>query len=453
MTASVERRPIDIKISPHGRSLHRLKILIWLYLFLLIFEGAARKWIPPLSMPFLVIRDPIALLIWVSAARLRIGNQRAWAYFYVFAWIITTLGLLQIIGDSISPLIVLYGWRSYVLHVPVIIVCAGLLDAEDLRKIGKWVLLLSLPMTLLMVTQYLAPADSFLNRGTSDAGGQIAGALGHIRPAGTFSFITGPIGFFPLAAAVSIWGLTQKGLFPRWLVLSSAVAIVIAIPVSISRTIAIMVGGIIVTALIGAVIRFGIAFRPARLPQIALTTLVGLIVLIGVAQVPLVQDATNTFLARWTQAQVGTGDNSDLEARAFSIFTDALSPFTEVSALGTGIGSGSTVAAALNGQNLASFEYGEGSLQREVYELGSWLGLLFVAMRMMLAAALVVLSFKALRNGSLLPWYLMLPAALSLMQGSLDQTTSQGFVVVSIGLSLAALKVSRESGIVTENEY
>src|SRR5688572_42390 len=35
---------------------------VWLYFFLLIFEGGLRKWfLPGLSTPLLIIRDPIAL--------------------------------------------------------------------------------------------------------------------------------------------------------------------------------------------------------------------------------------------------------------------------------------------------------------------------------------------------------------------------------------------------------
>jgi hypothetical protein len=425
------------------RSLHRLKVLIWIYLLLLIFEGAVRKWIPPLSTPFLLIRDPVALLIWFSGARLRLGDQRAWGCFYIFAWIVTTLGLLQIIGDSISPLIILYGWRSYVLHIPVIIVLAGVLDMEDLRKIGKWVLLISIPMTLLMCAQYLSPPESFLNRGASGVGGQISGALGHIRPAGTFSFISGPISFVPLVAAFCLWGMTDKRLFPKWLVYSAAIATVAVVPVSISRTIAIDVGAIIATTVIGVIVRSGVALKPERLPQIALSIMFILVALIGVAQIPLVQDATNTFTTRWTQAQQGTGNNSVIEERGLSLFTEAFAPVTQVSALGTGIGSGSAVAAALTGGS--EFEYGENALAREVFELGSWLGPLFLLMRFGLAAFFVVAAFRALYRGMMLPWLLIVPTTVTLALGSLDQATVQGFFMVLIGISIAALRVTKVS--------
>ena len=40
----------------------RIKTLIWIYFWLLIFEGALRKWfLPSLSSPLLLVRDPVAL--------------------------------------------------------------------------------------------------------------------------------------------------------------------------------------------------------------------------------------------------------------------------------------------------------------------------------------------------------------------------------------------------------
>ena len=45
-----------------------IKALIWLYVVLLIFEGALRKWVlPSLSDPLLIIRDPVAIGIYLMA--------------------------------------------------------------------------------------------------------------------------------------------------------------------------------------------------------------------------------------------------------------------------------------------------------------------------------------------------------------------------------------------------
>ena len=53
--------------------LKNIKRLIWLYFFLLIFEGTLRKWVlPQFSDVLLVIRDPVALVIYYLALRARI---------------------------------------------------------------------------------------------------------------------------------------------------------------------------------------------------------------------------------------------------------------------------------------------------------------------------------------------------------------------------------------------
>jgi hypothetical protein len=417
-----------------------LRKAIWIYIFLLIFEGAVRKWVPGLGATFLLIRDPIALFIWIVGIRRRVGSPQVWLIFHCFAFLITILGSVQIISSQVNPIVILYGWRSYVLHIPVVIVMASLLNERDLRAIGRWFLLMAIPMTLLMMAQYHAPPDSFLNRGSTEGGGQITGALGHIRPAGTFSFITGPISFYPLVAALCFWGLMRKSLFPKWIVIMAAIATTIAIPISVSRTIAITIAAMSATAAIGFAIRSRGFFKADRLPRLFLNSILGLLILIAISRLSFFQDAVATFATRWTQAQGSAGDNSELEARSVSLFTEALVPVDNTSLTGTGIGSGSSVAAALNGRSLNSFVYGESASQREVYELGSLLGPLFVIMRILCTVFLVVYSFKSLSRGALLSWLLIIPAAMTLALGGLDVATSQGFTMVLLGLCLASLR-------------
>ena len=49
------------------------KVGVWLYFFLIIFEGALRKWfLPSLSTPLLIIRDPIAFWVVITALNKKI---------------------------------------------------------------------------------------------------------------------------------------------------------------------------------------------------------------------------------------------------------------------------------------------------------------------------------------------------------------------------------------------
>src|ERR1044072_8882223 len=70
---STENLPKSFDRSGTIRNIRRL---IWLYLWLLIFEGSFRKWIlPEFSAPLLLIRDPVVLVIYFLAFRARVFPQ------------------------------------------------------------------------------------------------------------------------------------------------------------------------------------------------------------------------------------------------------------------------------------------------------------------------------------------------------------------------------------------
>src|SRR5882724_6767303 len=77
-----------------------LRRLIWIYFWLLVFEGALRKWIvPSLSAPLLVVRDPVAILIYLQAMRCRrfpLNGLVLGGFFLVVGFIL--LALAQIIA-------------------------------------------------------------------------------------------------------------------------------------------------------------------------------------------------------------------------------------------------------------------------------------------------------------------------------------------------------------------
>jgi hypothetical protein len=441
MTMSTGSLNIADRSSHEPRAVHRIKSLIWIYFWLLIFEGSVRKWIPPLSTPFLLVRDPVAVVIWFQALRFNLLDKRYWGLFYLFAFGLTLLGLLQVLAVSLPLPVFLYGWRSYILHVPVFIVAANILNVDDLKKIGRWLLLLSLPMTLLMFAQYNAPSVGWLNRGAYEGGTQIGSALGHVRPAGTFSFITGAASFEQLTAAFVLLGLTKRGLYPRWLVISAALALVAVLPISGSRTLVIGVGAVVAAAFFGTLVRGAISFHITQIPKILASILVACFLMVGLSQISLIQDGMRTFMVRWNQTAEGEGGGSGTAAvkgRVLGPFIFVLDTAANAPPLGKGIGLGSNFGGVYTG--VGGLALGESPWDREVNELGSFIGLLFLALRVVLGVSLAVMAYRALRRGTVLPFYL-LPAAVQLVLiGALDQPTAQGFLVVVSALSWAALK-------------
>ena len=104
-----------------SETIHNVRRLIWLYLWLLVFEGVLRKWfLPQFSAPLLLVRDPVVLLIYLLALRARI--------FPCNIYILSLASSRSFLGNRYScsadfPLhaIILvtgYGVRSNFLHLP-----------------------------------------------------------------------------------------------------------------------------------------------------------------------------------------------------------------------------------------------------------------------------------------------------------------------------------------------
>ena len=231
--AIMRRRDQD---SYYGR-LTLLKKLFWVYFLLLIFEGALRKWVVPgLSVPLLIVRDPVSLLIIWEAYRTHKWPARWTTVITLLTVLLVGLFVVQIIAGD-NPLIVgLYGLRSYLLPFPVLFIMGENLDDEDLRKLGVCTLWLLLPMTLLGVAQYVAPPGSFLNRGAYEGAGQIGYIGNHVRPSGTFSFAIGAVHFDTLAAAFILYGMVTEHFAKKWLLWAGVFALIVSVPTTGART-------------------------------------------------------------------------------------------------------------------------------------------------------------------------------------------------------------------------
>src|SRR5438874_1718802 len=83
-------------VADYSAMLQNIRRLIYLYLFLLIIEGALRKWIvPQFSNPLLLVRDPVVLVIYLLAWRAHIFPRNA------FISSLATIGILSSIAPSV----------------------------------------------------------------------------------------------------------------------------------------------------------------------------------------------------------------------------------------------------------------------------------------------------------------------------------------------------------------
>ena len=424
------------------------KWAIWLYIGLLFFEGALRKWIfPGLSQPLLIVRDPVLLLIYGLALMSGIVPR---SKFIIFLAVLAVASVFTAFLSGQDNLwVTLYGIRSNYLHVPLIWVMAEALNRKDVEKIGSFILIVAIPMAILMVMQFKAPMGSWINRGVGDDDlGQIYGAAGHIRPPGFFTFITGPMVFFPLATAFLLYQVSMVQHRLTWwllVLLPSGIAIVLAMPISISRGTMIATVFVLVVFLIGLVVG-GMTHALKRLPFLIATRLGVACALIGgiLAFTPLFKDAREVFMDRWdTAAAESQGDAvGSLITRVTAAFSQPIDVIERTPTFGYGIGVGTNVGARLlagrTGFLLAEDEWG-----RVIMELGPLLGIAFIGFRLCLVVYLGVIAWRALRQETdLLPLLIYSAAAWVILMNQWGQATQLGFAVVGGGLLLAS--VNRE---------
>lgn len=413
----------------------RLKRAIWIYILLLMLEGALRKWLlPSLATPLLIVRDPVAVYILFEAARIRmLPSSPAFYSSFLIALIAIPVAVLVGHGD---PYVALYGARPFLLHIPAMFVMARVLHHDDLVSIGKFMLFGALGMTVLIAVQFYSPQTAFVNRGTAgeDSSAGFSGALGYFRPPGTFSFTTGVAHFYSLVAAfVFYFWLSPSGI-SRKLLMATTVALLVALPLSVSRTLIFQCSIALVFASVSALVR-------PKLFRRGLMAILAIIVAVVLASpFEFFQKAVEVLQVRFTLASDAEGGlEGTLKDRFLGGLLSALVNGGDWPFWGMGIGMGTNVGAILlTGE--AQFLIAEGEWQRLVAELGLFLGLLTISMRLLVAGRAAFRSAKALSRGDLLPWMLLSFGLIQISQGDWAQPTNLGFSVLAGALLLAALR-------------
>ncbi len=426
-----------------------IKSLIWLYVALLIFEGALRKWVlPGLSDALLVVRDPVVILIYLLA----LGQAR----FPFNGWLTMALALAcaslcgSFLAGQDNVYVTLYGLRTNYMHLPLIWVMANVLTRRDVERICQALLLLAIPMTGLMVLQYNASPTDYINRGvgTDEGMGQIYGALGHIRPPGFFSFITGPNLFYPLVTGLLFAQLHARRRLWWPLLALCGMAIAIAIPVSISRAL------FVASAMVGAVYLVSLLRTGFLNKGVLRLALIGAVVLVGLGYLPIFDSAREAFLSRWVTAASGNAVGIDsVTDRVFGGGDYLADVLSQTTLFGHGIGMGSSVAAKLTtGQ--VGFLLAENEWAKVLLELGLVLGLAFLAYRFVLALAI---SWRSVQwwwaERDALPLLLTSASVIPILSGQWAQPTILGFTVVGSGLALGAMQHEEDDEDLGEDDH
>ncbi|NEQ69792.1 MAG: hypothetical protein F6K21_30735, partial [Symploca sp. SIO2D2] len=339
--------------------------------------------------------------------------------------------------------VMLYGIHANFLHLPLIWVIGKAFNREDIFKIGFVFLVTTIPNTYLMKLQFDDPY-AWVSKGVGmDSGGQLDGGSGKIRPPGLFTFITGNNMFYPLAAAF----LLMYFLEPRklkiytWGVIAmSAICIILAQPLSISRTMMLATGIVIVSFVAAMAVLVAQGKVPGGKFFGFLTVAIFASCLLYFF-VPEFQDGIKAFSNRWEAAtgEKKGGVESAIVARFFSGFTNAIK-YTQYTAgfFGSGIGMGTNVGSRfLTGE--VSFLLAEDEWGRLVLEMGALFGMSFILMRVILTIHLGIFALRQfLVTKNAVPFLVMSAAGLPVLQGQLGSSTMLGFTVIGAGFLLAS---------------
>jgi hypothetical protein len=432
--------------NPENPTIRNIRRLIWLYFWLLLIEGALRKWVvPQLSNPLLIIRDPVVLLIYVLAFRARVFPRNAWVFsLAVIAFLslaVSFIALWPYLPPSRIVLVSGYGFRANFLHLPLIFLMPRVLRPEDVKRIGWWALIILVPMSLLMVAQFRAAPDALLNRTASGEGEMMTAALGKVRTAATFSFVVGVVAYFALATGFLVWAALKRGVYRNWVLFGSGIALLIGVSVSGSRSVvgacAVVVSSLLLVLFLrpGAVNRFGQA--------LLVTVVLGFIV----TQTPVFKEGVSVLSARFSAVAEAEEQSIviGLISRVFDGFSEAVRVYPDAPFFGYGLGIGTNAGAKfLTGQN--TFLLAEGEWARLILESGPVLGLAFVLWRCAVVVRIGLLCLRSVRRGNVLPLLLFSSGGLPLMNGQFGPPTVLGFAVFTTGLALAARNADDESG-------
>lgn len=406
-----------------------IRLLIWLYLALWLFEGGLRRWfLPGLATPLLLVRDPLVIVIYALAVSKNLFVPNG---FITLGAVLAALCVFNalLLGHG-NVAVALYGARCDFLHIPLIFIMGRVLRQKDIFALAKVGVTLAIPYSMLLVAQFYAPQDAWVNRGVGGGeGAAFTGALEHFRPPGTFSFITGPAELYPMFTACWFVALL-RGNLPMWLMAGSGLAILVAVPVSISRSLFL---GVVLVALAG--LGTLIVGRRLSLGMIVKVAFAAGVIAVLAGQIPAFRDGMEAFSARWEGSTVEEGGfKTSILDRFLHDLTDSFS-HTHDSGLGTGFSTnvGQKIITADVGFGASESEWG-----RLLYDNGVILGTLLVVYRVALTLAVLMTALWGWHRGALAGLLFASAGLLLLLNGQWGQATTLGSAVICGGLTLAA---------------
>jgi hypothetical protein len=207
-----------------GFALFQWERMIWTVLFLVVFEGALRKWIlPGFQAQIYLLKDLMLLCAYVgflNSGVMRGSQIKALNGLRTLAMLTAAYCLLQLLNPySPSLLLSIVGLKNYLLYMPLAFIVPYLFSTEaDLENKLRLYAIVMIPFAAFGVVQFLFPPDHWINgylnfddenlRAASLFGSE---GLEKARTTGTFSYIGGFVTFLTVMFYLGIGLTAAKG--------------------------------------------------------------------------------------------------------------------------------------------------------------------------------------------------------------------------------------------------
>lgn len=392
----------------------KIENLFFLFFILLITEGIFRKWIfgeGSIGNIFMVLRDPIVLLIILKCKRFNIRLS-------------TTSRLILIMSCITFLLTITFGHKNifvalFAARIPMYFIgieyCGKVLSLSSIISLGKKILYLFIPCVVLCILQFLSPPGAFVNNGRGVEGDFSRNAYEiMMRPSGLFTSSVLQVDFYFIALSfIFIFYIYNNKIINinKSFLFACIVAYIISIPVSVSRTHLFMT---ITSFLIISI--FGLT--KDKLIKTSMLVIIICIIILLLHQSSLFNIFTDTFMTRLNGANKTEGGafNSIIN-RTFGFAINVFNEDIPIFGWGDGYCTNFGVKMIYNVVGVANMtdmalvrrlEASEMEWSRLIMENGPIFGVTWIILRIKLGFNYLVSAINSKRRGNKLP-ILMLP--------------------------------------------
>jgi len=406
-------------------------------LLVVVLEGAVRKWaVTSATLPLILVRDVLAAYVIMYAWSHGHLKRQPVATAVMLAWscMVLAWGLLQLVGGTSSPTILLIGLRFWLFYAWFAVAAASSMNETDYRtavRVAVGCLVLTAPRAVL---QYLSPPGARINAQT-DGGDEttvFTVVPGVVRTTGTFSFTLGYATFLAMVAPL-VFGVVAARKRTRAQSLFALAALggfAVCSLVSGSRAAVLFAGAILVAYFLG---RLWLARGKARV-RAGVTVVVG--ALLVAALLYAFSGAIENTSQRFEQAAADEG----FWGRLLMTFIGEAHVYNNFTWLGQGLGLGSNLAGYVRTGSQA-FTIAEIEAGRILLE-GGLLGYAYTALKVIVILIGVGASARlAYRLQSPYPLLLWLTVSIALLTWpAIGQLSAHGLLGLILAFGLLVFR-------------